>query len=170
MGIIKKIFLVLFLLFVTDLSAQVQNDTIIFDGDVYVKHAVRAGESLKSIANSHKVKTADIINNNEIQKRLYYNQLLYIPVFYNQQENKGNSSDLSIQKQIEDFYKLKDTSVLNIALLMPYFLLRNDTMFNDFEDTTVISDIYYIVKIVNYNLHYYNLHAYHKVHHTDGMY
>ncbi|MBT5750765.1 MAG: hypothetical protein HOI39_06540, partial [Flavobacteriales bacterium] len=48
-----------------------------------------------------------------------------------------------IQKQIEDFYKLKDTSVLNIALLMPYFLLRNDTMFNDFEDTTVISDIYY---------------------------
>jgi len=33
--------------------------------------------------------------------------------------------------------------VLNIALLMPYFLVKNDTMFNDFEDTTGIPDIYY---------------------------
>ena len=143
MGIIRKILVLFLLLSVFVLSGQTATDTILFDGDIYVKHIVRSGESLKSIANLHKVKTADIIDNNEIQKRLYYNQLLYIPIFYNQHENKSNSSDLSIQKQIENSSELKDTSVLNIALVMPYFLVKNDTMFNDFEDVTEIPNIYY---------------------------
>jgi len=143
MGVIRKILLLFSLLSVFVLSGQTRTDTVFFDGDIYVKHIVNAGESLKSIAKLHKVKTVDIIDNNEIQKRLYYNQLLYIPIFYNQHENKINSSDLSIQKQIENSSELKDTSVLNIALLMPYFLVKNDTMFNDFEDTTGIPDIYY---------------------------
>jgi hypothetical protein len=143
MGIIRKILVLFLLLSVFVLSGQTATDTILFDGDIYVKHIVNAGESLKSIANLHKVKTADIIDNNEIEKRLYYNQLLYIPIFYNQQESKNNYSDLSIQKQIENSSELKDTSVLNIALLMPYFLVKNDTMFNDFDDTTGIPDIYY---------------------------
>jgi len=138
MGIIRKI-LVIFLMFsVSILSGKTVADTVFFDGDIYVKHIVSAGESLKSIAKLHKVKTADIIGNNEIEKRLYYNQLLYIPIFYNQQENKSNFSDLSIQNSNE----LKDTSILNIALLMPYFLVKNDTMFNDFEDVTEILNIY----------------------------
>ena len=143
MGIIRKILVLFLLLSVFVLSGQTATDTILFDGDIYVKHIVKSGESLKSIANLHKVKTADIIDNNEIQKRLYYNQLLYIPIFYNQHENKSNSSDLSIQKQIENSSELKDTSVLNIALVMPYFLVKNDTMFNDFEDVTEIPNIYY---------------------------
>jgi hypothetical protein len=33
--------------------------------------------------------------------------------------------------------------VLNIALVMPYFLVKNDTMFNDFDDVTTIPNIYY---------------------------
>jgi hypothetical protein len=143
MGIIRKILVVFLLLSVFVLSGQTETDTVFFDGDIYVKHIVKAGESLKSIAKLHKVKTADIIDNNEIEKRLYYKQLLYIPIFYNQQENKNNPFDSSILKQIENSSELKDTSVLNIALLMPYFLVRNDTMFNNFEDTTGISDIYY---------------------------
>ena len=143
MGIIRKILVVFLLLSVFVLSGQTETDTVFFDGDIYVKHIVKAGESLKSIANLHKVKTADIIDNNEIEKRLYYKQLLYIPIFYNQQENKNNPFDSSILKQIENSSELKDTSVLNIALLMPYFLVKNDTMFNDFEDTTGIPDIYY---------------------------
>jgi len=143
MGIIRKILVVFLLLSVFVLSGQTETDTVFFDGDIYVKHIVKAGESLKSIAKLHKVKTADIIDDNEIQKRLYYNQLLYIPIFYNQQESKNNSSDLSIQKQIEIFSEPKDTSVLNIALVMPYFLVKNDTMFNDFEDVTEIPNIYY---------------------------
>jgi len=143
MGIIRKILVVFLLLSVFVLSGQTATDTVFFDGDIYVKHIVNAGESLKSIAKLHKVKTADIIDNNEIEKRLYYNQLLYIPIFYNQQGNKSSFSDLSIQKQIISAAVFKDTSVLNIALLMPYFLLKNDTMFNDFEDTTGIPNIYY---------------------------
>ena len=143
MGIIRKILVIFLLLSVFVLSAQTATDTVSFDGDIYVKHIVNAGESLKSIAKLHKVKTADIIDNNEIENRLYYNQLLYIPIFYNQQENKSNFSDLSIQKQIKNSIEIKDTAVLNIALLMPYFLVKNDTMFNDFEDVTEIPDIYY---------------------------
>ena len=143
MGIIRKILVVFLLLSVFVLSGQTATDTVYFDGDIYVKHIVDAGESLKSIAKLHKVKTADIIDNNEIEKRLYYKQLLYIPIFYNQQENRSKALDVSIQKQIENSSELKDSSVLNIALLMPYFLVKNDTMFNDFEDTTGIPDIYY---------------------------
>jgi len=143
MGIIRKILVVFLLSSVFVLSGQTATDTVFFDGDIYVKHIVKAGESLKSIAKLHKVKTADIINNNEIDKRLYYNQLLYIPIFYNQQENKSKPFDVSIQKQIENSSELKDTSVLNIALLMPYFLVKNDTMFNDFKNSKEISSIYY---------------------------
>jgi len=153
MGIIRKILVVFLLLSVFVLSGQTATDTVFFDGDIYVKHIVKAGESLKSIAKLHKVKTADIIDNNEIEKRLYYKQLLYIPIFYNQQENKSKPFDVSIQKQIENSSELKDTSVLNIALLMPYFLVKNDTMFNDFEDTTGIPDIYYKGSEVSLSFH-----------------
>ena len=100
MGVIRKILVLFSLLSVFVLSGQTGIDTVFFDGDIYVKHIVNAGESLKSIAKLHKVKTADIIDNNEIEKRLYYKQLLYIPIFYNQQKNKSNSYDLIIQKQI----------------------------------------------------------------------
>jgi len=141
MGIIRKIIFVFSLLFVCGLSAQTVSDTVVFDGDTYVKHIVTVGESLKSIARLHKVKTADIIDNNEIQKRLYYNQLLYIPISSNQP--KGKETNLSIQKQIELADELQDTSVLNVALLMPYFLVKNDTMFDDFKDITEIQNIYY---------------------------
>jgi len=143
MGIIRKILFVFSLLSVSVLSGQTATDTVFFDGDVYVKHIVRAGESLKSIAKLHKVKVADIIDNNEIEKRLYYNQLLHIPIFYNQHENRSDYSDLRILKQIENSSEIKDASVLNIALLMPYFSLMNDTMFNGFEDVTEIPNIYY---------------------------
>ena len=143
MGIIKKIFILFLLLSVFILTGKTANDTVFFDGDIYVKHIVKGGESLNSIAKLHKVKTADIISNNEIQKRLYYNQLLYIPIFYNQLDDKNVLSVLSNLKKMESSALLKDTSVINIALLMPYFLLKNDTMFNDFEDITEIPNIYY---------------------------
>ena len=131
------------MLFVFVLSGKTATDTILFDGDVYVRHIVKAGESLRSIANLHNVKTAEIIDNNEIENNLYYNQMLYIPVFDNQQDNKSNYSDFSIKNEIIDSSALKDNSLLNVALLMPYFLIKNDTMFNDFEDSTEIPNIYY---------------------------
>jgi len=143
MGIIRKIFFTFSVLLACSLSAQTVSDTIVFDGETYVKHIVQAGESLKSISLLHEVTTADIIENNEIQKRLYYNQLLYIPIYANQQKSKDNNVHISVQKQIELAAEFKDTSVLNTALLMPYFLMKNDTMFNDFEDGTEVSNSYY---------------------------
>ena len=143
MGIIRKILFVVLLLSVFVLSGQNANDTLFFDGDIFVKHIVNAGESLKSIAKLHKVKTSDIIDNNEMQKQLYYNQLLYIPIFYNNEEKKSIYSYLSTQKKNKLSAEIKDTTVLNIALLMPYFLIRNDTMFDNFDDITEVSNIYY---------------------------
>ena len=143
MGIIKKIFVVFLLLSVFVLSGQTTTDTVFFDGDIYVKHIVNAGESLNSIAKFHKVKTADIIDNNDLQKQLYYNQLLYIPITKGNQYSSINSSDLIIKKQIKKSSVIRDTSELNIALLMPYFLLKNDTMFNDFDNDKEISNFYY---------------------------
>ena len=143
MGITKKILVTLSVLFVCSLSAQTVSDTIVFDGDKFVKHIVKAGESLRSISLLHKVTTSDIIENNEIQKQLYYNQLLYIPSYVNQQKSKDQDSHLSVKKKIEFAAKFKYTSELNIALLMPYFLVKNDTMFNDFERSTETSNIYY---------------------------
>jgi len=128
MGIIRKIFFTFSVLFACSLSAQTVSDTVVFDGDTYVKHIVQAGESLKSISKLHKVRTADILENNEIQKRLYYHQLLYIPVYENQQKSKDKESHLSVQKKIELAAKFKDTSKLNIALLMPYSLVKNKVL------------------------------------------
>ena len=97
MGIIR---IILFLfLFVFSLSAQTVRDTVFFDGDQFVKHIVKAGESLTSISQLHKVTASEIIANNEIQKQLYYNQLLYIPIYKDQQKSKDIS--LSNQREIE---------------------------------------------------------------------
>ena len=144
MGIIRKIFFTFSVLFVCSLSAQTVGDTIVFDGDKFIKHIVKAGESLKSISLLHKVTTADIIENNEIQKQLYYNQLLYIPIYANQQKSKHKHVSLnakneielaaekdkdipqSVQKKIELSAEFKDVSELNIALLMPYSLVKNE--------------------------------------------
>ena len=139
MGIIRKILVVFFLTFTCGLSAQTVSDTVIFDGEVYVKHMVQVGESVKSIAELHKVKTSDILENNEIHKRLFYHQLLYIPVYLtNIQKEEILENEAFLKDQIKS-----DASIINIALLLPYYLLKNDTMFNQYEDTAEIPNIYY---------------------------
>jgi len=139
MGIIRKTLLAFLFTCAFGLSAQTESDTVIFDGEMYVKHMVQAGESVKSIAKLHKVKASDILENNEIQNRLFYHQLLYIPVYLSNSQKKVMLVDDIISK---DQLK-KDASITNIALLMPYYLLKNDTMFNQYEDTSEIPNIYY---------------------------
>jgi len=139
MGIIRKILVGFLFICACGLSAQTVNDTVIFDGEVYVKHMVQIGESVKSIAELHKVKTSDILENNEIQKQLFYHQLLYIPVYLTSTKKEVVLENESILKdQIKS-----DASITHIALLMPYYLLKNDTMFNQYEDTSEIPNIYY---------------------------
>ena len=138
MGIIRKILVVFFLTFTCGLSAQTKSDTIVFDGDMYVKHMVQAGESLKSIAKLHKVKTSDVKQANDLNKRLFYHQLLYIPIYL---DNKDEAI-ISVNRLILEEVKV-DTSITDIALLMPYYLIRNDTMFNQYEDVSEIPNRYY---------------------------
>ena len=130
-GIIRNILLFLFLIAFINIQGQTIRDTVDFDGKLYVKHIVKAGESLNKIAKLHNVDVADILESNEM-KRLYYNQLLYIPVrSYNQSDaRKEIRSELIKGKSI-----YLDKKEIHLALLMPYYLIRNDTMFNDFKNT-----------------------------------
>ena len=138
MGIIREIFIVFLFIFSVNLSAKTPYDTIYFSENQYVEHFVKGGESLKKIAKLHNVTTADIKIANDLDKRLFYNQLLYIPIYLNNVDEKAVVvSDLVSDENIID------SSVTNIALLMPYYLIKNDTMFNDYEDKSGIPNIYY---------------------------
>ena len=132
MGIIRYILLLVFFISILNVNAKIVRDTVEFDGVLYVEHFVKAGESLNKISKLHNVKVSEIIKANELNSRLTYNQLLYIPV------NLNNTSSLEHKKHYNS-----NEEELNLALLMPYYLIKNDTMFNDFEDTDNIESIYY---------------------------
>ena len=134
MGVIRHILFISVFLIFWNSSAQKIRDTVSFDGEFYIEHIVSAGESIKSIAKIHKIKISDLLENNEIDTRLYYNQLLYIPFKKNKTVTK-NKLIPSITSSNSD--------VVNIALLMPYYLIKNDTMFNQYEDELDESKIYY---------------------------
>jgi len=130
MGMIRQIGFIFLVFSVSILSAQSSYDTVYFSGKKFVKHIVKGGESLRSIAKTHKVKISEIKANNELDKRLFYNQLLYIPI-----DREDANYKLA--------WKQGHSSVTNIALLMPYYLIKNDTMFNQNEDTLDILNRYY---------------------------
>jgi hypothetical protein len=123
MGIIRKIGFICLLFWALNLSAQTAYDTVYFSQKKFVKHVVKGGESLTSIAALHKVKISEIQQANELAKRLYYKQLLYIPIYLT---NKDEES-ISVKKLIleEDD---SDNSTTHIALLMPYYLLKNEAL------------------------------------------
>ena len=56
MGVIRCIFLFLLLIHSTSIYSQDVKDTISFDGVLYVKHIVKAGESLKYTYTYHEMK------------------------------------------------------------------------------------------------------------------
>ena len=138
MGVIRIFFLIYLCFLTLDLFSKGNNDTIYFSAKKHVKHIVQAGESLKSIAILHNVSTSDIRESNELPRRLYYKQLLYIPIYL----STKNDSIFSVKKLIiKD--KNSDTALINIALLMPYYLIKNDKMFNESKDSLDLFDRYY---------------------------
>ena len=68
-----------------------------------------------------------------------YNQLLYIPIYLNETDD---DIVLSVNKLISKRSTI-DTTTTNIALIMPYYLLKNDTMFNNSKDSLEIYNSYY---------------------------
>ena len=138
MGIIRKIGFIFLVSLALNLSSQTPSDTVYFSGKRFVKHIVNAGESLKSIAQLHDVTTLEIKKANELNKRLFYNQLLYIPIYL---ENK-NEKSVSVKKLILEKAKV-DAAVIKIAVLMPYYLMSNDYMLNQYKNDLDFSNRYY---------------------------
>ena len=87
MGMMFRYFFLFIILLPFKLFSQVTYDTIYFSEKTHVKHIVKAGESLNSIAKLHNVKSIDVRYANELSKRLYYNQLLYIPIYLNETDD-----------------------------------------------------------------------------------
>ena len=71
MGIVKNILFYFFLFYSIYTKAQNIKDTVMIDGNYYVEHIVSAGESIKKIAKIHNVFSKEILDNNEIYKRIY---------------------------------------------------------------------------------------------------
>ena len=140
MGIIKKTGFILLICCAFNLTAQIAPDTVYFSGNKFVEHIVKGGESLKSIATLHKVKTSEIKKANELDKRLFYNQVLYIPIYLNEKDEKVNFFKEAKDDPLPWNYKSSNSNI-NVALLMPYYLIKNDTMFKN--DTLDISNRYY---------------------------
>ena len=136
MGMIRNTGSIFLFFLAFNLSSQTIYDTTYFSGKRFVEHVVKVGESLKSIALLHKVTTSDIKDANELERRLFFNQLLYIPIYLNDTDEKL----ISFKELIFENDRF-DSSITNIALLMPYYLIRNDTMFN--QDTLDASKRYY---------------------------
>ena len=84
-----------------------------------------------------KIITTAINKANELDKLLSINQLLYIPIYLFNKDEEAISVKKLILEERDSGY-----SITHIALLMPYYLLKNDTMFN--RDTLDVSDRYYI--------------------------
>ena len=131
MGIMKETgsFILVFFL-VINVFSQNNYDTIYFSENQFIKHLVKGGESLKSIANLHGVKVSEIKEANELNKRLYYNQLLYIPIYLNNSKKELISAKkLILEDDPLPWENNKNNSTMNIALLMPYYLPSNDSIF-----------------------------------------
>ena len=120
MGIARKFIIILFLM----LSANVfANDTIQVDNQFYIKHIVGNNDSFSKISKKYRVSIKDIIEHNDINSDLYYKQLLYIPL---------DSGDVIRDFQ---FKRLKlDSTKINIAIILPFYVSRNDTLSKSFED------------------------------------
>ena len=138
MGMTRTIAAIFVSFFGLNLLAQDSFDTVYFSGREFVEHVVKGGESLKSIATLHKVETSEIILANEINRRLFYNQLLYIPIYLNNRDEQSVSIDKLVLQEEKD-----DDLTINIALLMPYYLLKNDVMSYKGGDTLDVSNRYY---------------------------
>jgi len=137
MGIVRNFFFIFLTFCASCTSAQESYDTVYFSGKQFVEHRVQGGESLRSIADLYRVSTSDIKETNELNKRLFYNQLLYIPIHLNIKDK----ATIAVKDLIVDDSNLNST-VMNIALLMPYYLPKNDFL-NQSHDTLELTNRYY---------------------------
>ena len=136
MGIVNKILhLILMFVFIVS-NGQASNDTVFFSGQPFVKHIVDTGQSLSKIAKIYNVTTDQIKNSNELGKKLFYQQLLYIPIYLS---NTTSIAD-SLDNLIDTIQNLKPAKV---ALILPYYLKENDSILNLTSDSNYFSNKFY---------------------------
>ena len=136
MGIVKKILhLILMFVFIVS-NGQASNDTVFFSGQPFVKHVVDTGQSLSKIAKIYNVTTDQIKNSNELGSKLFYQQLLYIPIYLS---NTTSIAD-SLDNLIDTIQNLKPAKV---ALILPYYLKENDSILNLTSDSNYFSNKFY---------------------------
>ena len=120
MGIARRSIIILFLILSANLFA---NDTIRIDNQFYLKHIVGNNDTFSKISKKYRVSIKDIIEHNDINSDLYYKQILYIPL-----------DSLDIIRDFQ-FNRLKlDSSKINIAIILPFYVSRNDTLSKSFDN------------------------------------
>ena len=119
MGVNKFLCFLLFLFLNTSLYSQESNDTIFINNNTYVKHIVEINESISDIANYYNISVDKILETNETSLKLYYKQVLYIPI--------------KIIRKKPLFNLLKSNKKLDVALLLPFYKNLNDTLVASFK-------------------------------------
>ena len=119
MGVNKFLCFLLFLFLSASVYSQESNDTIFINNNTYVKHIVEINESISDIANYYNISVDKILETNETSLKLYYKQVLYIPI--------------KIIRKKPLFNLLKSNKKLDVALLLPFYKNLNDTLVASFK-------------------------------------
>jgi len=119
MGVNKFLCFLLFLFLSASVYSQESNDTIFINNNTYVKHIVEINESISDIANYYNISVDKILETNETSLKLYYKQVLYIPI--------------KIIRKKSLFNLLKSNKKLDVALLLPFYKNLNDTLVASFK-------------------------------------
>jgi len=119
MGVNKFLCFLLFLFLSASVYSQESNDTIFVNNNTYVKHIVEINESISDIANYYNISVDKILETNETSLKLYYKQVLYIPI--------------KIIRKKPLFNLLKSNKKLDVALLLPFYKNLNDTLVASFK-------------------------------------
>ena len=129
MGVNKFLCFLLFLFLSASVYSQESNDTIFINNNTYVKHIVEINESISDIANYYNISVDKILETNETSLKLYYKQVLYIPI--------------KIIRKKPLFNLLKSNKKLDVALLLPFYKNLNDTLVASFKKKDAASQGYY---------------------------
>ena len=129
MGIVRQIIVLSFFLCVYTVNAQKKSDTLVVDGKMYIYHIVQANETYFSISKKYGVSLEKILleNKNTKQTSAYYKQSLYIPIESTLSE-RLLYTNRKTKNRINQFNKRVHDDTINIALLLPFYTTKNDSL------------------------------------------
>lgn len=145
MGIVKKIGFFVSLFFLCTLSAKnTTTDTLVVKGQMYIKHIVKPTETYKSIAAEYKVGVEHLKFHNKNVK-LYYKQSLFVPIKSTLAERllfKDKKSFVLDSKIVNTSDQFTKNDTLNIAVLLPFYSTKNDSLLSFLSSSEQKEDIH----------------------------